>query len=90
MQHLVEEDESAGWKTFRIHSSSVWRTSRLLRVCRSPKISFVPQTELAMRGSYGVAKEGGYDSSVDPVALPRSILYCNLHDLVTPTLKNTS
>ena len=49
-----------------------------------------PQTELAMRGSYGVAFRRGYDSSVDPVALPRSILYCNLHDLVTPTLKNTS
>ena len=50
----------------------------------------IPQTELAMRGSYGVGKEGGYDSSADPVALPRSILYCNLHDLVAPTLKNTS
>ena len=27
-----------------------------------------PQTELAMRGSYGVAKEGGYELFVDPVA----------------------
>ena len=49
-----------------------------------------PQTELAMRGSYGVAKEGGYDSCVDPVALPVAVFPCNLHDLVTPTFKNTS
>ena len=28
----------------------------------------IPQTVLALRGSYGVAKERGYDSFVDPVA----------------------
>ena len=50
----------------------------------------VLQTELAMRGSCGVAKEGGYDSCVDPVALLVVVSYFNLHDLVTPTFKNTS
>ena len=50
----------------------------------------IPQTELAMRGSGGVAFRRGYDSCVDPFVLRRSVLYCNLHDLVTPTLKNTS
>ena len=29
---------------------------------------FFPQTELAMRGSYGVAKEGGYELFPAPVA----------------------
>ena len=29
----------------------------------------IPQTELAMRGSYGVGLEGGYGLSVDAVAL---------------------
>ena len=46
--------------------------------------------ELAMRGSYGVAGEGGYELFVDPVVQPVVVFYCNLHDSVTPTLKNTS
>ena len=51
------------------------------------KIFNIPQTELAMRGSYGVAFRRGYDSSPGPVVLPVVVLYCNLHDLVTPTSK---
>ena len=36
----------------------------------------IPQTVLALRGSYGVGKERGYDSFVDPVAARRRQLLC--------------
>ena len=41
-----------------------------------------------MRGSYGVAKERGYELFPAPVAQPVVVFYCNLYDLVKPTLKN--
>ena len=33
-----------------------------------PKHTIIPQTELAMRGSYGVAKEGGHELFLAAVA----------------------
>ena len=48
----------------------------------------IPQTELAMGGSDGVAKRG-LERSSDPGALPASIFPYNLQYFVTPTLKNT-
>ena len=43
-----------------------------------------------MRGSYGVAKEGGYEFSMALVAQLVVVFYCHLHDLATPALKNSS
>ena len=53
----------------------------------------IPQTELALRGSNGVAfKEGlwfvGQPGRL-PARLPASVLYGNLQHLVTLTFKNT-
>ena len=39
-------------------------------------LCLIPQTVLALMGSYGVAKERGYDSSVDPVAPRLRQLLC--------------
>ena len=72
---------------FVISKNNYWKLAAGLVVDRDALNS---PTELAMRGSDGVDKEGGYESWAAPVAQPVVVFFHNLHNLVTPTFKNIS
>ena len=65
------------------------RQGALQRSGHNRRFFFVPQTVLALRGSYGVAKDWGYEMFAAAVALPEVRIPSVFKVKMKPTLKQT-